>query len=294
MRIADQRIQELRKALKSANVLFSYKLIAEMATRAGFVLNIRPDALAKFGEGFTSRLTHESDFYNLETFFYKTEIGRLLVTRSSEKHSDVFNEFISGVRIRLPSMRAERANGRYFAYHGSIANANHFTIRLFRVKRQSNAIVSIKSDLRKSNDSPETYEAQGFLVFDKEDFQVLMFHENQELIGLNLIVFDTYSLTPRDGPLQSGAAQMMGLTARGRIFVRSLHFRRIESDLTDDELLRLTGDFARSELPDMHLKEFEHLASNLPTEYLRDPIFEFAQITDTQASARKQPRRRQK
>jgi hypothetical protein len=273
----DSRYRDLRKALQSANEAFSYKLIHELLKRSGFKLSIDHDSLAKFGAGLTKKFSNSEDLNALEQFFHVTEVGRIL--RKETVNTSAFYNIIASLNVRIPSKLINRIDGRYFCFHGSVTKNSRFTVRLLTIKRQSNAIVEINSKMLIDRDSENInyFESNGFLSYDKYEFQILMFHKHDEneksdLLGLNLIVFEDNNVEPRFGPVTIGYAPMIGLAQKGRFFVRRLAIKRIPGDITEQDALKRTGDYEKDELSKEFLEEFESLASRFPAEQIVDPV----------------------
>ena len=277
-RMDNAHIEEIRRALRSSNIMFSYKSIFQLLERSGLGLKVSADALRRFGDSETKRLTDPDDLRKLSTFFFATETGRLL-RKSPGEGTGTLDRFIEGLRIRLPSDRAQRVDGKYFAFHGSITKRSHFTVQYVQVKRQRDAIVQIRTLLRSdtSQSNNTFFQSEGFLSFDRQHFQILMLNRNDNkrpnnLVGLSLIVFD--EVDPFDGPVMNISANMLGLTKNGHYFTRAVRIERIDDAITDEKIINLTGDYDLHQIPSDFIPAFIRFVQNLPEERNPDPIFE--------------------
>ena len=249
--------ERIRDALVHANATTnSYKVLHKIIEQSGLTLHIKSDALSKFATGQTKNLTDDEDYKALRKFLYATQVGRVL-RASSQGWRSTFDRVIESLQVHLPSDRAQRVNGHFFCFHGAIADARHFTVRLLKVERESDGVVSIISTMRSqpTSDPGEIYRSEGFLVYDQEQFQLLMLHED-DLTALNLIV-PSKTFPPRQGQLKSLWGHMLGLTAENHWFCRAIMIDRIPKDMSAEEATLLTGNYTKDKLPPNFLTIFK-------------------------------------
>jgi hypothetical protein len=271
----DQDFEPARQALAAAAAPTSYKALHRLMEISGLALSITSDALGRFGTGQTKTLSVEKDLKNLRKFLFSTETGRLLRAISGEPLS-AYDRVVGSLKVHLPANRAERVNGHYFCFHGSISDKRQFTVRLLQVQREDNAVVSIKSFVRAKDGQPTPAPSEGFLVYDRDEFQILMLHRD-DIIALNLIV--PYKADPpREGVLTSMWGQMLGLTAANHLFSRLMRIDRIPHGMKPEDALARTGHFFKPQLPKDFSEIFQELAENRPEQYIPDPVLNFANM----------------